>query len=52
MKTVLLGVNPRDSVISTVVPLPLLAASLVAIWIPANRVATGDPLSALREDEG
>jgi predicted permease len=50
MKAVLLGINPRDPIVLTVVPLSLLAASLVAIWIPARRAAAGDPLSALREE--
>jgi macrolide transport system ATP-binding/permease protein len=50
MKAVLLGINPRDPIMLTVVPLSLLAASLVAIWIPASRAATRDPLSALRDE--
>lgn len=50
MKAILLGINPRDPIMLTVVPLSLLAASLVAIWIPASRAASRDPLSALREE--
>jgi ABC-type antimicrobial peptide transport system permease subunit len=50
MRSIVLGINPRDPMMLTVVPLSLLAASLIAIWIPARRAATRDPLSALRQD--
>jgi putative ABC transport system permease protein len=50
MRSIVLVINPRDPMMLTVVPLSLLAASLVAIWIPARRAASRDPLSALRQE--
>jgi putative ABC transport system permease protein len=48
LETLLFGLNPRDPLTLTVVPLLLLAAALVAIWIPARRAAALDPVSSLR----
>ena len=48
MASVFLGVNPRDPFTLIVVPLPLLAAAVGAIWIPARRAAALDPLASLR----
>lgn len=50
MASMLYGVNPRDPLTLAIVPLLLFAAALGAIWIPARRAATLDPLSSLRHD--
>ena len=42
---------PRfDPMVFVLAPLVLLAASLLACWIPARRAARVDPLVALRQD--
>jgi predicted permease len=46
----LYGVSPTDAVTFTVVPLLLLATSLVASLIPARRASRLAPLVALREE--
>ena len=48
MKSILFGVNSRDPLTLTIVPLQLFLAALGAIWIPARRAAALDPLSSLR----
>ena len=48
MRSVLVGVNPRDPLTLVVVPLLLLAAAIGATWIPARRAAALDPLTSLR----
>jgi ABC-type antimicrobial peptide transport system permease subunit len=48
MKSVLIGVSPRDPLTLTMVPVLLFLAALGAIWIPARRAAALDPLSSLR----
>jgi predicted permease len=48
IESILYGVNPRDPLMLTIVPLLLLAAALGAIWIPARRAAALDPLTSLR----
>ena len=50
MKSVLLGVNPRDPITLSLVALLLLAAAIVAVWIPARRAAARDPLVSLRHE--
>jgi ABC-type lipoprotein release transport system permease subunit len=50
MRSVLVGVNPRDPGTLAVVALLLLAAALCAVLIPARRAAALDPLSSLRRD--
>ena len=50
MRSVLVGVNPRDPGTLAVVALLLLAAALCAVLIPAWRAAALDPLSSLRCD--
>jgi len=42
------GVNPRDPATFIVVPLVLLAAAAGAMWIPARRASTLNPVSSLR----
>jgi predicted permease len=48
LKAILFGVNPRDPVMLTVVTVVLFVAAIGAIWVPARRAATLDPLSSLR----
>ena len=48
MRSVLVGVNPRDPFTIIVVSLLLLLAAVGAIWIPARRAAALDPLASLR----
>ncbi len=48
MRSVLVGVNPRDPFTLIVVSLLLLLAAVGAIWIPARRAAALDPLASLR----
>lgn len=50
MQSVLFGLNPRDPVTFTVVPVVLLLASLGAIWIPARRASVLDPVRSLRQE--
>ncbi len=50
MDAILFGLNPRDPLMLTIVPLLLLLAALGAIWIPARRAAALDPLSSLRNE--
>ena len=50
MKAILFGVNTRDPLMLTIVPLLLFVAALGAIWIPARRAAALDPLSSLRRE--
>jgi putative ABC transport system permease protein len=48
MKSILIGVSPRDPLTLTIVPLLLFLAAMGAIWIPAHRAAALDPLWSLR----
>ena len=48
-QAILFGINPRDPVMLTAVPLLLCAAALAATWIPARRAARLDPQASLRE---
>jgi putative ABC transport system permease protein len=48
MQAILYGLNPRDPWTLIAVPVILLMAALVAIWIPARRAASIDPLTSLR----
>ena len=50
MESILFGVNPRDPWTLLAVSLLLFSAALGAIWIPARRAASLDPLSSLRYD--
>jgi predicted permease len=45
----LFGVAPLDPVTFALVPLVLLGATLLAVWLPARRAATVDPIESLRE---
>jgi ABC-type antimicrobial peptide transport system permease subunit len=50
LQALLFGMNPRDPVVLGSVALLLLAAALVAIWIPARRAAALDPVTSLRTE--
>ena len=50
MKTLLFGVGPLDIATFTAVPVLLLAAALIACYIPARRAARADPRVALRAE--
>jgi putative ABC transport system permease protein len=48
LEGLLWGVSARDPLSYAVVPLVLLAATIVACWVPARRAARIDPLTALK----
>lgn len=48
MKGLLLDVNPRDPQVFLGIAAALIAATLVASWIPARRATRVDPMEALR----
>ncbi|MBS1799998.1 MAG: ABC transporter permease [Acidobacteria bacterium] len=48
--SLLYGIKPRDVVTFTLVPLLLVAVSLIACWIPSRRASRVDPIVALRVD--
>ncbi|MEM7356680.1 MAG: ABC transporter permease, partial [Acidobacteriota bacterium] len=51
LRSFLFGVGTADPRIFTGVPLILLAAALIAAWIPARRASSVDPLVALRHGD-
>lgn len=50
MASFLFGVTPLDPLVFATVPVLLSAVALLAIWIPAQRAASVDPMRALREE--
>ena len=48
--SLLYGVKPWDVATFTLVPLLLVAVSLLACWIPSRRASRVDPMVALRVD--
>jgi len=50
MRTLLFGISPLDPVTFTVVPVVLVAAEVVASYVPARRTAAIDPVDALRSE--
>jgi putative ABC transport system permease protein len=50
MASVLFGVDPRDPLTFAAVPLVLLAAALVASYVPARRAAAIAPVEALKAE--
>jgi putative ABC transport system permease protein len=50
MKAMMFGVTPRDPVTFTVVPVILVAVSLLACFLPALRASKIEPLVALRHE--
>ena len=50
MKSVLFGISPVDPLTYTAVPLVLIAATVLASYLPARRAAAVDPVETLRAD--
>jgi predicted permease len=50
MKSVLFGVSPVDPLTYTAVPLVLVAATVLASYLPARRAAALDPVQTLRAE--
>ena len=50
MKSVLFGVSPVDPVTYAAVPLVLIAATVLASYLPARRAAAVDPVETLRAE--
>jgi predicted permease len=50
MKSVLFGISPVDPLTYTVVPLVLVAATVLASYLPARRAAAVDPAQTLRAE--
>jgi predicted permease len=50
MKSVLFGISPVDPLTYTVVPLVLVAATVLASYVPARRAAAVDPVEMLRAE--
>jgi putative ABC transport system permease protein len=48
MASFLFGVEARDPAVFVVMPLLLTVVSIVAVWLPARRASTVNPLIALR----
>ena len=46
----LFGVTPHDPVAFIAAPLVLTAVALVAVWLPARRMAWLDPIAVLRSN--
>jgi ABC-type antimicrobial peptide transport system permease subunit len=48
MATFLFGVQARDPLVFVAMPVLLTVVSIVAVWLPARRASTVNPLIALR----
>lgn len=50
MRSLLFGVGAVDVQTFALMPLPLVAAALIACWLPARHAARVDPITALKSD--
>jgi ABC-type antimicrobial peptide transport system permease subunit len=50
LSAVLFGVTPRDPAVFLAAPIALAFVALAAVWVPALRVSSIDPVNALRHD--
>jgi putative ABC transport system permease protein len=50
MKAVLFGISPVDPLTYTVVPIVLIAATVLASYLPARRAAAVNPIETLRAE--
>jgi predicted permease len=50
LRSTLHGVSPRDPAVLLATTVLLMAAALLATWVPARRAARVDPITALRAD--
>jgi ABC-type antimicrobial peptide transport system permease subunit len=50
MESLLFGISPLDPVTYTLVPFVLIAAAMLASYLPARRAAAVDPVEALRAE--
>ena len=48
MSSLLFGVSPHDPITYVAVPFVLVAAAVLASYLPARRVASVDPVEALK----
>jgi ABC-type lipoprotein release transport system permease subunit len=48
MKSLLFGIGPMDPVTYAAVPFVLVAAAVLASYVPARRAAAVDPVDALK----
>jgi ABC-type lipoprotein release transport system permease subunit len=48
MASFLFEVQARDPAVFVVVPVVLTVVSLIAVWLPARRASSVNPLTALR----
>jgi len=50
MKSLLFGISPLDPLTYAAVPVVLVAAAMLASYLPARRAAAVDPVEALRAE--